>query len=158
MIRPVASGRLFSVYNSSSSETDTQEQDAIARLESARRAMLIVQTKLNKTRAENGGIADTESDPTQLQGELRSTREQYDEARAALAELRSRRQGSASKRATEHGQMPLQSYLEKRAFAREFPDDAQRLRTYQIYNNRGDKTVFSASSLEFIGSTVDMRI
>ncbi len=157
MIRPVASGRLFSVYSRSGSrDTNSQEQEAIARLEDTRRSMLTVQSRLYKTRAETEKFGESQGNPAQLQDELRSARQEYDSARTALADLRARRQESTPQERRQT--LPLQSYLEKRAFAREFPDDAQRLRSYQIYDNSGNKTVFSSSSLEFIGATVDMRI
>ncbi len=157
MIRPVASGRLFSVYGlSGSRDTTSQEQGAIARLEETRRSMLSIQSKLYKTRAETEQFGESQGDPAQLQEQLRSARQEYDSARTALADLRARRQEQTPQE--RRLAVPLQSYLEKRAFAREFPDDAQRLKAYQIYDNSGNKTVFSSSRLEFLGATVDMRV
>lgn len=156
MIRPVASGRLFSVYGlSASRDTNSQEQEAIARLETTRRSMLSVQTKLYNTRADSERFGESQGDPVQLQDQLRAARQDYDSARAALAELRSKQQSEPV--AERRPSVPLQSYLEQRAFAREFPDDAQRLKSYQIYDNSGSKTVFAVSSLDFIGTTLDVH-
>ena len=157
MIRPVASGRLFSVYGlTGSRDKDSQEQEAIARLEETRRSMLAIQTKLHRTRADSERFGESQGDPAQIQEQLRSARREYDTARTALAELRARQQEQQPQERRQS--VPLQSYLEQRAFARDFPDDAQRLKTYQIYDNTGNKTVFSASSLEFLGATLDVHV
>lgn len=158
MIQPVAAGRLFSVYGSQlSSDFQSQEQEVIARLERTRQTMLSLQAVIQRVRSDGSRPGAAREDQGQLQGQLKTAQDEYNAARSALAELRSGTRAQAGAR--EKKQSPVSNtYLERRSFAREFPDDAQRLRAYQIYDRAGNKTVFSSSYLQFLGTTVDMRI
>jgi hypothetical protein len=152
MIQPVAAGKLFSVYSASgSSDFASQEQKAIAELERTRKAMLALQAGIQRSRAEGQGDANG------LSEQLKTAQNDYNAARSTLASLRSGRR--AENVDEQKKQTPsLNTYLERRSFAREFPDDAQMLKSYQIYDRSGNKTVFSSSYLQFLGSTVDVRI
>lgn len=158
MIQPVASGKLFQVYGSSASyDFQSQEQQAIAELERTRRAMLVLQAKIQRTRADSERFGESQGDVGQLQGQLQSAQQEYNTARSSLAELRTqqRTETTPTEQKTSYS---ANSYLEKRAFARAFPDDAQAIRSYQIYDRQGEKTVFSSSYLQFVGTTVDVRV
>lgn len=158
MIQPVASGKLFQVYSSSVSyDFQSQEQGAIAELERTRRAMLVLQAKIQQTRADSERFGESQGDVGQLQGQLKSAQKEYNSARSALADLRSQKRTDAS--TTEQRQpYSANAYLEKRSFARTFPDDAQAIRSYQIYDKKGEKTVFSSSYLQFVGTAIDVRV
>lgn len=152
MIQPVAEGRLFSVYSASnSSDFQSQEQNAIAELERTRKAMLALQAGIQRSRADGAAQGDG------LQEQLKAAQNDYNAARSSLANLRSEKRAQATDGQKKQS-VSINTYLERRSFAREFPDDAQSLKSYQIYDRVGNKTVFSSSALQFIGSTIDVRI
>lgn len=158
MIQPVASGKLFQVYSSSVSyDFQSQEQQAIAELERTRRAMLVLQSKIQRTRADSERFGESQGDVGQLQGQLQSAQQEYNSARSTLADVRSQKRTEASN-SEQKSSYSANAYLEKRAFARAFPDDAQAIRSYQIYDRQGEKRVFSSSFLQFVGTTVDARV
>jgi len=107
--------------------------------------------EMERARAELTGM---EADSLHNNERFKNAKTRFGALREELATLRSKNT-EASKQHTNRRQ-PLTSYLEKRLFESEFPDDAQRLKTYQIYTSKARKENLSFTSLEYLGTNVDV--